>query len=133
MRTPENILTDSIFLMAFAQDLMIQDLLRRLKSKGDGLRQRSKFNLNEMIKALKRASHFADELKEELFEADSEHKWKNIQTWQDEANEVARLVLLWEDREPHPEVCDDIFKFIRSTKGDGVVTEEMMKNYYLIK
>jgi hypothetical protein len=119
--------------MAFAQDLMIQDLLVRLKSQGDGLRQRSKFNLNEMIKALKRASHFADELKEELFEADSEHKWKNIQTWQDESNEVARLVLLWEDREPHPEVCDDIFKFIRSTQGDGVVTEEMLKNYYLIK
>ena len=133
MRTQENILTDSIFLMAFAQDLMIQDLLVRLKSQGDGLRQRSKFNLNEMIKALKRASHFADELKEELFEADSEHKWKNIQTWQDESNEVARLVLLWEDREPHPEVCDDIFKFIRSTQGDGVVTEEMLKNYYLIK
>lgn len=133
MRTPENILTDSIFLMAFAQDLMIQDLLRRLKSKGDGLRQRSKFNLNEMIKALKRASHFADELKEELFEADSEHKWKNIQTWQDEANEVARLVLLWEDREPHPEVCNDIFKYIRSTEGDGIVTEEMLKKYYLIK
>lgn len=133
MRTQENILTDSIFLMAFAQDLMIQDLLLRLKSKGDGLRQRSKFNLNEMIKALKRASHFADELREELFEADAEHKWKNIQTWQDEANEVARLVLLWEDREPHPEVCDDIFKYIRSTEGDGVVTEEMLKNYYLIK
>ena len=133
MRTPENVLTDSIFLMAFAQDLMIQDLLVRLKSQGDGLRQRSKFNLNEMIKALKRASHFADELREELFEADSEHKWKNIQTWQDEANEVARLVLLWEDREPHPEVCDKIFKFIRSTESDGVVTEEMLKNYYLNK
>ena len=133
MRTPENILTDSIFLMAFAQDLMIQDLLVRLKSQGDGLRQRSKFNLNEMIKALKRASHFGDELREELFEADAEHKWKNIQTWQDEANEVARLVLLWEDRETHPEVCDDIFKYIRSTEGDGVVTEEMLKKYYLIK
>lgn len=133
MRTPENILTDSIFLMAFAQDLMIQDLLVRLKSQGDGLRQRSRWNLNEMIKAIKRASHFADELREELFDADAEHKWKNIQTWQDEANEVARLVLLWEDREPHPEVCDKIFKFIRSTESDGVVTEEMLKNYYLNK
>lgn len=134
MRTPENILTDSIFLMAFAQDLMIQDLLLRLKSKGDGLRQRSKFNLNEMIKALKRASHFADELREELFDADAEHKWKNIQTWQDEANEVARLVLLWEDREPHPDECDKIFKFIRqNTEGDGVVDDSVLSNYYLQK
>lgn len=133
MRTQENILTDSIFLMAFAQDLMIQDLILRLKHQGDGLRQRSKFNLNEMIKALKRASHFADELREELFEADAEHRWKNIQTWQDEANEVARLVLLWEDRETNPEVCNEIFKFIRSTQGDGVVTEEMLENYYLKK
>lgn len=133
MRTPENILTDSIFLMAFAQDLMIQDLQRRMKAKGEGLRQRSRLNLKQMLSHIKAASHYADELKEELFDADAEHKWKNIQTWQDEANEVARLVLLWEDREPHPEVCDDIFKFIRSTQGDGVVTEEMLKNYYLIK
>lgn len=133
MRTPENILTDSIFLMAFAQDLMIQDLVLRMGSKGEGLRHRSRWNLNEMIKALKRASHFADELREELFEADEENKWKNIQTWQDESNEVARLVLLWEDREPHPEVCNEIFQFIRKTEGDGIVTEEMLENYYLKK
>ena len=133
MRTPENILTDSIFLMAFAQDLMIQDLLRRLNAKGDDLRQRSKYNLNQMLTNLKRASHFADELREELFEADAQHKWKNIQVWQDEANELARLVLLWQDREPYPEVCNEIFKFIRTTKGDGVVDDELMKRYYLIK
>ena len=133
MRTPENILTDSIFLMAFAQDLMIQDSIRRLHANGDDLRQRSKYNLNQLIGYLKKASHFADELREELFEADAEHKWKNIQIWQDEANELARLVLQWQDREPYPEVCNEIFKFIRETKGDGVVDEDMLKRYYLIK
>jgi len=133
MRTPEDILTDSLFLTAFAQDLMIADLLRRMQSKGDGLRQRSKFNLNQMVKHLKAASHFADELREELFEADAQNKWKNIQTWQDEANEVARLILLWEDREQHPDICNEIFKFIRSTEGDGVVDEAMLEQYYLIK
>ena len=133
MRTPENILTDSIFLMAFAQDLMIQDLIRRLHANGDDLRQRSKYNLNQLIGHLKKASHFADELREELFEADAEHKWKNIQIWQDEANELARLVLQWQDREPYPEVCNEIFKFIRETKGDGVVDEDFLKRYYLIK
>lgn len=133
MRTPENILTDSIFLMAFAQDLMIQDLIQRLNANGDGLRQRSKYNLNQFISCLKKASHFADELREELFEADAEHKWKNIQLWQDESNELARLVLLWQDREIFPEVCNDIFKHIRSTKCEGVVDEAMLKQYYLIK
>lgn len=133
MRTPENILTDSIFLMAFAQDLMIQDLQRRMKAKGEGLRQRSKLNLKQMLSHIKAASHYADELKEELFEADSENKWKNIQTWQDESNELARLVLLWQDREIFPEVCNDIFKHIRSTKCEGVVDDAMLKQYYLIK
>ena len=132
MRTPENILTDSIFLMAFAQDLMILDLLRRTKFTG-GIRQRSKLNMKQLVSHLKAASHYADELREELFEADAEHKWKNIQTWQDESNELARLVLLWQDREIYPEVCDEIFKFIRSTKGEGVVDEAMLKQYYLIK
>ena len=119
--------------MAFAEDLMIQDLIRRLNASGDGLRQRSKFNLNQMLSCLKKASHFADELREELFEADAEFKWKNVQTWQDEANELARLILLWEDREPLPDVCNEIFKHIRSTKGEGVVDDAMLKQYYLIK
>ena len=88
MRTPEAILTDSLFATAFAQDLMIIDLLRRMASKGDGLRQRSRFNLNQMVKHLKAASHFADELREELFEADAQFKWKNIQTWQDNKLDV---------------------------------------------
>lgn len=133
MKTPENILTDSLFLMAFASDLMIQDLLRRMKAKGEGLRQRSRLNLNQMLSHLKAASHYADELREELFEADSENKWKNIQTWQDESNELARLVLLWQDREIFPDICNDIFKYIRSTKGEGVVDDAMLKQYYLIK
>ena len=132
-RTPENILTDSIYLISLAADLMIADLQRRLLAHKDGLRQKSKWNLNEMNKALKRASHFGSELMQEIFDADEENKWKNIQVWQDEANELARLVLLWQDREQTPEVCNEIFKFIRSTQGEGVVDEDMLKQYYLIK
>lgn len=133
MRTQEQILTDSIFVMALAADRLVQDLQRRLKAQGDGLRHKSKYNLSQMILHLKAASHFGSELMDEVIEADAEHKWKNIQTWQDEANEVARLVLLWEDREPFPDVCNEIFKFIRSTQGEGVVDEKMMEQYYLIK
>ena len=133
MRTPENVLTDSLFLTAFAQDLMIADLLRRMKSKGEGLRQRSKQNLNNMFRHLKAASHYADELREELFEADAQYKWKNIQVWQEESNELARIILQWEDREQMPEVCQDIERYIRSTKSDGAVDENMLKSYYLIK
>lgn len=133
MRTPESILTDALFATAFAQDLMIADLLRRMGAYGDGLRPRSRTNLRQMIIHLKSASRFADELWEELFDADAEHKWKNVQTWQDEANELARLILLWEDREPFPDVCNEIFKHIRSTKGEGVVDDALLKQYYLIK
>ena len=133
MRTQENILTDSIFLMAFASDLMIQDLNRRMRANGNGIRECSKFNLNELNKALKRVSYFADKLWQELFDAEEENNWKNVQVWQDEANELARLILLWQDREKRPDICNEIFKFIRSTEGEGVVNEDMLKQYYLIK
>ncbi len=133
MRTQENILTDSIFLTALAADLMLADLEKRLKANNEGLRQRSKQNLNGMIRHMKMASHFGSELMQEVIDADEKNGWKNIQTWQDEANEVARLILLWEDREPMPDVCNKIFKFIRSTKGEGVVDENLLRNYYLNK
>ena len=133
MRSPENILTDSIYLISLAADLMLADLELRLKSKNEGLRQRSRYNLNQMIRSIKIASHFGSQLMEEVFDADEENRWKNVQTWQDEANEVARLILLYEDREMYPEVCNEIMKFIRSTKCDGAVDEQMLKKYYLIK
>lgn len=133
MRKPEDVLTDSIYLISLAADLMVADLQRRLGGHKDGIRHQSKYNIKQMTHHLKAASHFGSLLMEEIFEADAENKWKNIQVWQDEANELARLILLWEDREQHPDTCNEIFKFIRSTQGDGVVDENMLKQYYLIK
>lgn len=133
MKTQENVLTDSIYLIALAADLMLADLQQRLASHNEGLRQRSKQNLNNMIRHMKMASHYGSELMQEVIDADEENKWKNIQTWQDEANEMARLILLYEDREQFPDTCQAIQKFIRSTRGDGVVDEEMLSRYYLRK
>ena len=133
MRTPENILTDSIYVIALAADLMVQDLQNRLTANGDSLRQRSRWNLGQMITHLKAASHFGTELMQEVIDADEKNRWRNIQTWQEEANEVARLILLWQDREQKPEVCNEIFRFIRSTDGEGVVTEKFLQSYYLKK
>ncbi len=118
--------------MGLAIDLMLTDLQGRLMLSG-GLRQRSKNNLKNMVNHIKMASHFGSELMQEIIDADEKYGWKNIQTWQDEANEVARLVLMWEDREEFPEVCNKIFKFIRSTPGAGAANDELLKNYYLNK
>ena len=56
-----------------------------------------------------------------------------MQVWQEEANELARLILLYADRSANQDVVDAIFKFIREQPGEGIVDEELLKNFYLKK
>lgn len=132
--SPEDVLINAEFMTALALELMLRETERRMEMESACFQREAKQKFNRFIDHTKKALHFAEDLTQEIYNVDADVKWKNIQTWQDEANEVARLVLLWEDREPHPDECDKIFRFIRqNTEGDGVVDDRVLSNYYLQK
>ena len=59
--------------------------------------------------------------------------YRNVQIWQEEANELARLVLMFADRSVDQDVVDRIFAFIREQSGDGIIDERILDDFRLKK
>lgn len=84
-------------------------------------------------KAVRDACWLQDQLTQDIFDCDAKNSFRNIQVWQDEANELARLMLMYADRSVNQEVIDKIFAFIREQPSEGIVDENMLQNFYLKK
>ena len=127
------VLVNTIYMMSLAMDLMIREIERKMRAEGATFRREKRQIFTRFMKAVNTACILQEELTQDIFREDEKHNFKNIQIWQDEANELARLVLLYADKSADQDVCDKIHAFIREQPGDGIVTEEMLKSFYLKK
>lgn len=127
------VLINTLYMMSLAMDLLIRDSERRMRKQGASFRREKKQVFNRFIKAVQTACIYQEDLTQDIYTEDEKHNFKNVQIWQEEANELARLVLLYADKSADQDVCDKILAFIRSFPGDGIVDEKMLENYYLKK
>lgn len=79
----------------------------------------------------KKALYFAEELTQEIFNVDASANWKNIPVWQEESNELARLILLYADKSADVDNVNKVFKHLRSLPGEGIITEELLDRFRL--
>lgn len=125
--------TNVLYMMSLAMDLILRNnewLMSRLRQ---SFRKDKKQLFTRYAKTVRDACYLQDLLTQDIFDADEKNDYRNIQIWQDEANELSRLVLLFADRSADQGVVDGIFKFIREQPGEGIVTEEMLESFYLKK
>lgn len=125
--------TNVLYMMSLAMDLILRNnewLMSRLRQ---SFRKDKKQLFTRYAKTVRDACYLQDLLTQDIFDADEKNNYRNIQIWQDEANELSRLVLLFADRSADQNVVDNIFKFIREQPGEGIVTEEMLESFYLKK
>lgn len=120
-------------MMSLAMDLLIRESERRMRKQGATFRREKKQLFTRFMKAVQAACILQEDLTQDIYNEDEKHGFRNIQVWQDEANELARLVLLYADKSADQEVCDKIHAFIRSFPGDGIVDEKLLENFYLKK
>ena len=125
--------TNVIYMMSIAMDLILRDNERRMRREREAFKHEKKQVFTRYMKAVRDACYLQDLLMQDIFDCDEKHDWKNIPLWQDEANELSRLVLLYSDRSANQEVVDSIFKHIRSLPGEGIVDEKMLESFYLKK
>lgn len=114
-------------------DLILRDNERRMRREHEAFKHEKKQVFTRYIKAVRDACYLQDQLMQDIFDCDEKHNWQNIPLWQDEANELARLVLLYSDRSGDQNAVDSIFKHIRSLQGEGIVDEKMLESFYLKK
>lgn len=127
------VLINTLYMMSLAMDLLIRESERRMRKQGATFRREKKQLFTRFMKAVQAACILQEDLTQDIYNEDEKHGFRNIQVWQDEANELARLVLLYADKSADQEVCDKIHAFIRSFPGDGIVDEKLLENFYLKK
>lgn len=128
-----NLLINTAFMTALTLELMLRDVERRMNMEGATMKHETKMKFTRFLDFTKKALYQADLLTQDIFDVDAQNRWKNIPVWQEESNELARLILLYADRSADTENVYKVFKTLRDIKGEGIVTEEMLHNYYLKK
>lgn len=125
--------TNVLYMMSIAMDLILRNNEWLMAKVRQYFKHGKKQVFTRYTKAVRDACYLQDLLMQDIFDVDEKNDFRNVQTWQGEANELARLILLFADRSADQNVVDGIFKFIRSTPGEGIVDEQLLSNFYLKK
>lgn len=127
------VLVNTIYMMSLAMDLIIRDIEWRMSKNRECLRKDKKQLFTRFMQAVKTACILQEDMTQDIYNEDKKHGYRNVQIWQEEANELARLMLLFADRSADQDVVDKIFSFIREQPAEGIVDEKMLDNFRLRK
>jgi len=125
------VMTNALYLMSLAMDRIIRHSEWMMAKRGEAYKQEKKQIFNRYTKAVRTACILQDRLTQDIWEVEENYNYQNVDVWLDEANELARLILLFADKSVDTEVVDRIFKFIREQPGEGIVDEKLLESFYL--
>lgn len=135
--TFEDVETNVLFMMSLAKDLMLRDLDRKIQfeaykqGKVGGFKYEKKMLFKRFTQAVKTACILAEQLGDDVIASTEKSNYKDLNIWQAESNELARLVLLYADKSSEEGATESIFNYLGSFKGAGIITEEKLKPFYL--
>ena len=130
---PIAVLVNTIYMMSLAMDLIIRDIEWRMRKNQEAFRRDKKQLFTRFMQAVKTACILQEDLTQDIYNEDEKHDYRNVQIWQEESNELARLILMYADRSVDQDVVDKIFSFIREQPAEGIVDEKMLESFYLKK
>lgn len=125
--------TNVLYMMSLAMDLILRNNEWLMSKQKEAFKREKKQLFNRYAKTVRDACYLQDQLTQDIFDCDAKNSFRNVQIWQEEANELARLMLLFADRSADQDVVDKIFSFIREQPGEGIVDEKMLESFYLKK
>jgi len=112
-------------------DLILRNNEWMMSKRREAFKKEKKQLFTRFSKAVKTACILQDQLTSDIWEVEQNYNYQNVDVWLDEANELARLILLFADKSIDQDVVDKIFKFIREQPGEGIVDEKLLENFYL--
>lgn len=129
----ENAEINILYTTAFAIYFIAQDAERRMNAAGMSLGFRRKQLFNGIIKDLQGAKRKQDELYQDYIKA-WENNIKNYDEEQENANSLARLLMLWFDRVEGWENKEKaVEEFIKTLSPEDVVSEDSLKRFKIKK
>ena len=122
------------YVIALALSMLINDIEKSLLSRRVRYKQDRKRRFNNIISSIKEIKRNLDIIDYIDFAEDLEGHYDAYQYYQEDAAELARLVLLFADRQGHnPDNANEVFRLLRSQTGEGIIDEETLKRFYLNK
>ena len=122
------------YVIALALSMLINDIEKSLLSRRVMYKQDRKRRFNNIISSIKEIKRNLDIIDYIDFAEDLEGHYDAYQYYQEDAAELARLVLLFADRQGHnPDNANEVFRLLRSQTGEGIIDEETLKRFYLKK
>lgn len=136
-----------LYMLTLSFDLILRDIEWRMDKRSraeEGRRcefkreKKKQFNeyietIQTAIKNIHKSWELNEKLTQDIYDSSAGGGYKSVPIWQRESNELARLVLLYADRSANEDAVNAIHSFIRAIPGEGIITEEVLKNFYLKK
>ena len=123
--------TSILYIMSIAMDLIMRDCEKRMSKNRTVWKKEKKAKFLDYMRHVRVCCQINDTLTQDIYDADKKNKYKNVDMWFRDGNEMARLLLLFADHSTDQDSVDKIFKTLRELKGCGIVTEEMLNKFYL--
>ena len=129
----ENAEINILYTTAFAIYFIAQDAEQRMNAAGMSLGFRRRQLFNGIIKDLQGAKRKQDELYQDYIKAWG-NNFKNYDEEQENANSLARLLMLWFDRvEGWKDKEKAVEEFIKTLSPEDVVSEDSLKRFKIKK
>lgn len=129
----ENAEINVLYTTAFAIYLIAQDAEQRMNTAGMSLGFRRRQLFNGIIKDLQGAKRKQDELYQDYIKA-WKNNIKNYDEEQENANSLARLLMLWFDRvEGWEDKEKAVEEFIKTLSPEDIVSEDSLKRFKIKK
>lgn len=135
--TFDDVETNVIYMMSLTIDLILRDLDFKMKNKAlklgmaGGFKHEKKMLFNRFTQAVRTACILSEQLGDDVIESTVKSNYKDLNLWQSESNELARLILLYADKSSEEGATESIFGYLNSFKGAGIVNDELLKPFYL--
>ena len=135
--TFEDVETNVLFMMSLSMDLILRDIDRKIRvealmrGKVGGFKHEKKMLFTRFTQAVRTACVLAEQLGDDVIASTVKSNYKDLNVWQAESNELARLILLYADKSSEEGATGRIFDFIESFAGAGIVTDEKLDPFYL--
>jgi len=122
---------NALYMMSLAMDIIIRDCEWRMAKNREGWKREKKQLFTRFTRAVRDACVLQDQLTQDIWDIEDMHDYKNVDIWLQQANELARLVLLFADRSVDQDSVDRIMKYLREQPGEGIVDEKFLEAFYL--
>lgn len=128
-------IVNTAYLVALALDLIVRESERTLNqmTPAQGWKFEKKQMFNRFTDYVKKACLINEDIFKDVCDIEAKNKYKYLDVWQEEANELARFILMMGDRTSNIETVNKIHAFIRELPGDGYATEELLNKFYMKK